>query len=376
MVDCTAIPPQRGGVGRYVEQVVAGLDALGAELTLVVQAHDRVAFADLAPSARIESIAEPLRNVPLRLVWEQLGLAARARRADVLWSPHYTLPIASRRPGHRGANVVTLHDATFFSDPDLHVPLKRRFFRSATRGALRLADACIVPSQATRDALVELSGADADRLHVVYHGVDHDRFRPPDAAAVLQFCRKHDLRPGAYIAFLGTLEPRKNLPALIAGWADAFGEFGAGAPPLVLAGGEGWDDRLDAAVANVPAGMRVVRTGYLETEELPALFNGALIVAYPSLGEGFGLPVLEAMACSAAVLTTRRLALGEVGGAAVAYTEPDAASIARELRALADDPHRLHDLRHAGEARAAEFTWERSAREHLDVFQQVAQRAT
>ena len=139
-----------------------------------------------------------------------------------------------------------------------------------------------------------------------------------------------------YVAFLGTLEPRKNLPALVAAWRQAV-DGRQIATALVLAGGHGWDGALEAAVAAVPAPLRVVRPGYLALDDLPAFLGGALVVAYPSLGEGFGLPVLEAMAWGAAVLTTRRLSLPEVGGEAVAYTEPDATSIAGALGRLLDD---------------------------------------
>ncbi len=128
------------------------------------------------------------------------------------------------------------------------------------------------------------------------------------------------------MAFLGTLEPRKNVPNLIRGFVQAVRDR-PDPPVLVLAGGRGWDEQVDAAAHTVPSGVEVLRPGYLPLNDLPALLGGAEVVAYPALGEGFGLPVLEAMACGATVLTTPRLALPEVGGEAVAYTEPDADSI-------------------------------------------------
>jgi glycosyltransferase involved in cell wall biosynthesis len=143
-------------------------------------------------------------------------------------------------------------------------------------------------------------------------------------------------------------------------------------PALVLAGGAGWDSRLDAAVAAVPAGLRVLRPGYLPFPELPGFLGGADVVAYPSLGEGFGLPVLEAMACGAAVLTTRRLALPEVGGDAVAYTGTAPDEIGRDLAALLDDPTRRGALAEAGRRRAEEFTWARSAELHVEAYERAA----
>jgi glycosyltransferase involved in cell wall biosynthesis len=125
---------------------------------------------------------------------------------------------------------------------------------------------------------------------------------------------------------------------------------------------------VDAAVASVPSHLRVLRPGYLRPADLPGYLGGALVVAYPSHGEGFGLPVLEAMACGAPVLTTPRLSLPEVGGDAVAYTEPDATAIASALRALIADPARRAQLAEAGATRAAEFTWEASAEAHLAAY--------
>ena len=143
----------------------------------------------------------------------------------------------------------------------------------------------------------------------------------------------------SYIAFLGMLEPRKNVPGLIRGWVKAC-EGRELTPALVLAGGSGWDDTIDATMAEVPSHLRVLRPGYLRFSDLPGYLGGAVLVAYPSHGEGFGLPVLEAMACGAPVLTTQRLSLPEVGGDAVAYTEPDPDAIAVALTALLDDPDR------------------------------------
>jgi glycosyltransferase involved in cell wall biosynthesis len=170
-----------------------------------------------------------------------------------------------------------------------------------------------------------------------------------------------------YIAFLGMLEPRKNVPGLVRGWVKAVADR-ADAPALVLAGGTGWDDTIDAAISEVPSHLRVLRPGYLRFTDLPGFLGGALLVAYPSHGEGFGLPVLEAMACGAPVLTTQRLSRPEVGGDAVAYTEPDPDSIATALTALLDDPARRAALGEAGHQRSLEFTWAHSAEAHLASY--------
>jgi len=367
LLDATAIPPERGGVGRYVDQLAAALDAEGADLVVVCQHDDAQVLQDLAPRSRVVPVAEELRSRPARLAWEQTTLPRLARRvgAQVLHSPHYTIPLAAGLPV-----VSTLHDATFFSDRGLHLGVKGRFFRAWTRTSLRRATMCVVPSRATADELVRLVGADRSRLVVAHHGVDTTVFRPPTAEAVRALRTRLDL-PEQWVAFLGTIEPRKNVPALIRGFVRAVSRRDD-PPALVLAGSPGWDNAVEPALRAVPAGIRVLRTGHLPIAELPALLGGAAVVAYPSLGEGFGLPVLEAMACRATVLTTRRLSLPEVGGDAVAYTGTGAGEIAGALGDLLDEPARRTELAEAAVARADEFTWAASARVHMAAYRQAA----
>jgi glycosyltransferase involved in cell wall biosynthesis len=177
-----------------------------------------------------------------------------------------------------------------------------------------------------------------------------------------------------YIAFLGAKEPRKNVPSLIRGWVSAVRDR-PDPPALVVAGGSGHDDEIDQAVSQVPAHLRLLRPGYLRYADLPGFLGGALVAAYPSFGEGFGLPILEAMACGTPVLTTPRLSLPEVGGEAVAYTGPDPEAIGRDLTLLLDDEPRRKTLAAAGLTRAREFTWASSAEVHLAAWTRAAREA-
>ena len=373
LIDATSLPAQRGGVGRYVDELVSRLPSLGLDTHVVSQARDVATFAAQVGGDQVHELPRWVSTRATRLGWEQAGLPMLVRRLapDVVHSPHYTMPILSS-VGRLPKTVVTLHDATFFSDPRLHLGLKARFFTGWTTLSAARADALVVPSAATRVEVLRHVRRIKGQVTVIPHGVDHGVFRPAAGHRVAEVRTWLGLRPeDTYVAFLGTLEPRKNVPALVRGFVTACA--GRSRPPvLVLAGGKGWDEGVDAAIADVRRDLRVLRAGFVPDRLVPALLSGAEVVAYPALGEGFGLPVLEAMACGAPVLTTRRLALPEVGGEAVAYARtPAADDIATALAALLDDATERERLSQAAIVRAGRFTWETTARQHLAVYTSV-----
>jgi glycosyltransferase involved in cell wall biosynthesis len=364
LIDATAVPADRGGVGRYVDSLVAALDKDGAPISVVCQPRDAELYTRLAPGARLVPTVESIATRTARLTWEQTTLPRLVRRlnVDVLHSPHYTTALANP-----AASVVTLHDATFFTDPGLHHSIKARFFRAWTRTALARASLCVVPSEATAGELGRVAGADRRGLEIIQHGVDSDRFHPPSPEEISAARSQIGVTGIPYVAFLGALEPRKNVPALIRGFAAAC--RGRGEPiALVLAGQPGWDHQVERALDSVPHRLRVVRAGYLPFDNLAGFLGGASLVAYPSLGEGFGLPVLEAMACGVCVLTTRRLALPEVGGDAVAYCGVGAGDIGAALTDLLDDEARRATLAEAAQRRAKDFSWSTSADAHRRAY--------
>jgi glycosyltransferase involved in cell wall biosynthesis len=225
----------------------------------------------------------------------------------------------------------------------------------------------VVPSQATANELVRVAHARASDFEVIQHGVDAERFHPPSPAEIRAARDAVGLGDMPYVAFLGALEPRKNVPALIRGFAQAV--VGRPNPPaLVLAGQPGWDSQVENALDAVPHRLRVIRAGYLPFGTLAGFLGGSELVAYPSLGEGFGLPVLEAMASGACVLTTRRLSLPEVGGDAVAYCGVGAGDVAAAIAELLDDSSRRAVLAAAAQQRAKEFSWATTADLHREAY--------
>jgi glycosyltransferase involved in cell wall biosynthesis len=368
LVDATDVPTDRGALGRYVDGLMGALASAGVDLAVACQLSDEERYGRLAPGATIVAGPVALGHRTERLAWEQSGLPVVAEQvgADVIHMPNYTMPL---RPGL--PTVVTIHDLAFFTDPERYTPMSGMSLKSATKTAAVQATRLIVPSNATRDELVRVLGIDSGKIDVAYHGVDHRLFHRPDEIQVSRVTARLGLHGKPYVAFLGSLTPRKNAPALVSGWATAVADL-PDPPALVLGGGGGWSPELDEAVAQVPPHLRLIRPGYLPFADLPGFLGGALVVAAPSRGEGFGLQVLEAMACGAPVLTTYRTSLPEVGGNAVAYTEPDADSIAVALRALLDDQERRTRLGEAGCIRAQEFTWEASAAAHVASYKRAA----
>ena len=197
LVDATAVPADRGALGRYVDGLVIALCAGGADLVVACQRADEERYARMIPDAHIVAGPTAIAHRPARLAWEQTGLPLVAQQtgADVMHIPHSTMPM---RPGV--PVVVTIHDLTFFTEPDAHSPVAATFYKSNIRTAARRATRLLVPSKATRDELVRVLGADPTRIDVAYHGVDHELFHRPDAAAVRAVSDRLGLHGKPYIA--------------------------------------------------------------------------------------------------------------------------------------------------------------------------------
>jgi glycosyltransferase involved in cell wall biosynthesis len=325
--EISSLAQTSAGTSRHVACLAEALEDEGVEL-------HRLSFGG---ASRAEAVA---RDV----AWYLAGLPVAAERArvDLLHCPTFRAPLACRRP-----LVVTFHDLAVLRHPQLFNRWSRSYGRVVLPGVARAARAVIAVSSFTRREVLELLDVDDDRVHVVHNGVG-----PPFSVAG----PKAD---GDYILAVGTLEPRKNLARLLAGFRSAD------LPDIELrvAGAQGW-----GGVDVHGDGVRWL--GEVPDEELARLYRGARCVAYVSLYEGFGLPVLEAMACGAPVVISRADALREVAGdAAVVVDGLDPESIAAGLE---EAVARRAELSALGLERAAAFTWRDAARRTVDVYRSVA----
>jgi glycosyltransferase involved in cell wall biosynthesis len=364
-VDATAVPARLTGAGVYVARVLAGL---AARDDLEVEAFCAPGSAGVlaAPGLRLRPVAMAGAGRPARIAWTQLlaGRAARRARADLLHGVHYELPLRAGLP-----SVVTVHDLTLLTHPDWHEASKVRYFGWALRRAVRAARRVLCVSATTARDLAERLEVAPWRIDVTRLGTD---LRPAGEAEVAALRRRLGL-DGPYLLGLGTVEPRKDLPTLVQAFASLAGEL---PHRLVLAGLAGWGQgALAAAVAESGLADRVLLTGYLPEADKAALFTGADMFAYPSRYEGFGLPVLEAMACGTPVVTTTGGSLPEVAGDAALLVDPgDPDALAAAMAKLAGDPAARQAAAARGRARAATFTWDRCAAETAAAYRRALDR--
>lgn len=273
--------------------------------------------------------------------------------------------------------VLVVHDLAFDRLPETAPHHDERWRRLFDR-ALAVATGVIVPSGSAREDLLHYHDVSEDRVEVINHGTDAEAFWPASQAEVASVRAKYGI-DGPYVLFLGGLEPRKNLEGLV----RAFGLLHDPDVCLVVGGGKvawapGYEDRVADAIDELPGRLRerVVRTGYVPDPERRALLTGAEVLAYPSLYEGFGFPVLEGFAAGVPVLTSSTSSMPEVAGDAAVLVDPaDPASIAAGLAELLGDGDLRDVLRAAGTARVTSFTWERCARQTVEALARALERA-
>ncbi len=372
IIDYTPALTQGGGIGRYARGLVGALLQRDPRPDLDL----RLAVAREASLERLPQLPDgvEVRRLPLSSVWltrlqQRLRLPLPsdwlAGGGDLYHSMDFVLPPLARARG-----LVTVHDLSFLTHPQGALPSLARFLTQAVPRSLERAGLVLADSESTRRDLERWMGLSADRVAVVGAGVE-PRFRPIEDRSVLDAVRNQLALPERFVLGLGTLEPRKNFPGLI----QAF-EVLAGDRPdlhLVIAGGHGWlYQPILRAAEGSPLAERIHLAGFVADEDLPALYNLAELFAFPSYYEGFGIPVLEAMACGRPVVSADNSSLPEVAGdAALLVPAGDRAALVSAMQRLLDDPALSQRMIARGLEQAAGFSWQAAADRLLEAYSRL-----
>jgi glycosyltransferase involved in cell wall biosynthesis len=349
------------GINAYIYNLLKNLERIDSGDRYSVFLGER-RFTD--HRLRLHYTRWPTHRPVVRILWEQLvqPIALRRAQVDLLHALAFAGPLVAPCP-----YVVTVYDLSFLRFPEAFRTWNRRYLTCFTTLSARHARRVIAISESTRRDVVEMLGVPADRVDVVYCGLD-DIFRPLPTGDVARFRQQRAL-PERFILFLGTLEPRKNVQTLIRAYAR-WRKAEPGIPRLVIAGGKGWYySQIFAEVERLELTGDVIFPGYVMREELPLWYGAAELFVYPSRFEGFGLPVLEAMACGTPVVTTNVASLPEVAGDAALLVSPDdEAQLMEAMRRALTDHTLRHTLRARGLAQASAFSWERTARQTVATY--------
>jgi len=360
-LDARLLYYQQAGIAQYTQRLLTALAEIDHQNNYVVlqSRKDRRRLVS-APNFRRHPLWTPPHHRGEQLT---LPLELAPLRLDVLHAPDFIPPL---RRNCRA--VITVHDLAFLLFPGLLTAESQRYYGQIRR-AVQSAEAIIAVSDSTRRDLIAHTAAPADKITVVYEAAG-PAFQPVTDAATLAAVRQKYGLPQDFVLFVGTIEPRKNLATLLK--AFQVSRFTFHALKLVIAGRQGWLFEEILAQAR-ELGPAVQFIGGVLPEDLPALYSAARLFVLPSLYEGFGLPVLEAMACGTPVVCSHASSLPEVAGDAALLVEPhDVDGLAAALqRALTDEALR-GGMIERGLAQAARFSWEKAARETLAVYRAVS----
>lgn len=330
---------------------------------LALEPRHRFRLYFRSPPAAGDFAGAELRIIPFPRLWTHLRLSweMARQRPDVLLVPAHVVP-----PIRPRVSIVTVHDLGYLHFPDAHPRPQRLYLDLSTRWNARAATHILTDSAATKADLVAHYAVPPEKITVAYPGYDEALTPVRDSSAIEAVKMRYAIT-GDYFLYLGTLQPRKNLARLV----DAFISLDSPAT-LVIAGKEGWlYDDLFAQVRRMRSAGRVLFPGYVADEDKPALLSGALAFVFPSLYEGFGLPVLEAQACGCPVITSTTSSLPEVAGGAALLVDPtDTAAIASAMQRVASDPTLREALTQRGFANVRRFSWAACARTVLSVIEQ------
>jgi glycosyltransferase involved in cell wall biosynthesis len=355
----------RSGTGVYTTQLAARMPAFAGDdsVTAVWPAHLPLPPQCADSSANFQM--QEINGRGARIWYDQWGIRRdiRAVEADVV---HYPANVGSVLPMRN--MVITIHDLTFFHNPSWYRYERAQYYRWSVTRSARLASRIITVSTATAIEICKILSVPADRIDVVHNGVD-ERFTPRNEGEQRAARNKYRL-PDRYVLFVGTIEPRKNVARIIRAWSQIASDI---KEDLVIAGREGWKVGPIHQEAELAGQFeRIHFPGYIENDDLPAIMSGATALIYPSLYEGFGIPVAEAMACGLPVLTSNVSSLPEIAGDAALTLDPtDVDGLAEGIRNLASDEALRSELSRKGFEQAKRYEWSRAAQQTLASYKRM-----
>ncbi len=367
-IDYTPAYEQGGGIGRYVRELIAALGNIDAPNN-----HYRlfVAGAGRKPLPKIPSTQFAWKPTALTPTW-LARLWGRARLpfpvefftgdVDLYHATDFVLPPTRAKT----RTVLTVHDLSFLRVPETASPGLRRYLENVVPRSVQRAHYVLADSEATKHDLIRYYQTDAEKIEVLYSGVDN-RFRPiTDTLEITRVRQQYHIPDRPYVLSVGTVQPRKNYPALI----EAVSRLNHSEICIVIVGGKGWlDDPIFEAIHRLRMQDRVIFAGFAADDDLPALYSGSLCMALPSLYEGFGLPVLEAMACGVPVITSNLSSLPEVAGeAGILVTPTNLDEITNALDRIITDTALRETMIMKGLQQAQKFSWETGAQQLLRVY--------
>lgn len=353
---------RRAGIHRYIYGMVVNLPTAAPDMYFTLMLNHPLA-EDLPRT--VQRVGWDTSHPIRRIAWEQViqPLALRRIQPDVYHAPAFVLPRFLTVP-----SVVTVHDLSFERYPEVLSAMRRRYLSAFTKSSCQRATRVIANSESTARDMIELWGIDPEKINVSSVGVS-TVFKPLPATEIATFREEKGL-PERFLLFLGTLEPRKNLPMLLRAYAQLLPSVRQGLH-LVLAGGKGWMyEEVFETIAAYQLENTVHLPGYLPSEDLVKWYNAADAFVYPPLYEGFGIPILEAMACGRPVVASDSSSLPEAAGrVGILLPAADESAWTQTMQAIYD-AGRVPAQQHAIEW-AAQFTWERVAQRTVETYRQA-----
>ena len=371
-IDYTAAFEQSGGIGRYVRELTAALATVDEANAYRLFVSGAAAGAlPPAPAAHFQWRSTAISPRWLARIWQRAKLPLPVElftgKVDLFHATDFVLPytLDSTR------TLLTVHDLSFVRVPEAASPPLKAYLDAVVPRSVGRADHVLADSSATKDDLIELYKTPADKITVLYSGVDQRFQRVSDRRALESTRAKYGLADSRYVLSVGTVQPRKNYSRVI----RALARVRASGLDLryAIAGGKGWlEAEMQHTIASTGMGDYVHLLGFVNDEDLPALYSGSRMLLMPSLYEGFGLPILEAMACGVPVIASNISSLPEVAGDAAILIDPtDTAALGDAMLAVETESTLREQLIQKGYRQAEKFCWRRSAAQLLSVYRSL-----